>query len=187
MNLHFEPVTAERWQDLELLFGSRGACGGCWCMAWRKRRADFQRDKGDANRASLKALVDADSQPGIIAYDGDVPVGWCAVAPRQEYSFLQRSRVLKPIDDAPVWSVSCLFVARAYRRKNVSVELLRAAIAFVRERGGEIVEGYPMEPKAGSMPDAFVWTGLLNAFLKAGFREVPRWSENRPLVRFSIR
>ena len=78
MNLRFEPATAERWQDLESLFGSRGACGGCWCMAWRKKRADFVRDKGDANRASLKSLVDADAQPGILAYDGNVPVAWCA-------------------------------------------------------------------------------------------------------------
>jgi GNAT superfamily N-acetyltransferase len=186
MNLRFEPATPECWHDLELLFGSRGACGGCWCMSWRKKRADFVRDKGDANRASLKVLVDGNAQPGIIAYDGDVPVAWCALAPREQYSFLQRSRVLRPIDDAPVWSVSCLFVARAYRKKNVSVQILRAAIGFVNERGGRIIEGYPMEPKSGPMPDTFVWTGLLNAFLKAGFHEVPRWSENRPIVRFEL-
>ena len=186
MSLRFEPVTLDRWEDLELLFGTRGACGGCWCMSWRKTRADFQRGKGDANRASLKALVDVDAQPGILAYDGAVPVAWCAVAPREVYSFLQRSRVLRPIDDAKVWSVSCLFVARAYRKQKVSVAILRAAIEFVRERGGKVVEGYPLEPKSGLLPGAFVWTGLLSAFLQAGFHEVPRWSENRPLVRFQL-
>jgi GNAT superfamily N-acetyltransferase len=138
-------------------------------MAWRKPRSEFVKDKGDANRASLKALADAGGEPGILAYDGDVPVGWCAVAPREAYVFLGRSRV-----------------ARAYRNRCVSVGLLRAATEFARARGGRVVEGYPVEPKQGHLPAPFVWTGLLNAFLKAGFREMPRWSENRPIVRYHI-
>jgi GNAT superfamily N-acetyltransferase len=183
MKLRFEALTAERWLDLEHLFGARGACGGCWCMAWRKSRSEFVRDKGEANRASLKALADTGAEPGIVAYDGDVPVGWCAVAPRQAYVALERSRVLRPVDDVPVWSVSCLFVARGYRTRGVSVELLRAAVAFAGARGARAVEGYPVEPKKGRMPDVFVWTGLLNAFLRAGFHEMPRWSANRPIMR----
>src|SRR5947209_18807755 len=95
--LRFEPLTIERWPDLERLFGSRGACGGCWCMAWRKSRAEFQRDKGEGNRASLKALVDNGHEPGLLALDGDLPVGWCAVAPREQYEFLDRSRVLRRV------------------------------------------------------------------------------------------
>jgi GNAT superfamily N-acetyltransferase len=186
VRLRFEALTAERWPDLEQLFGSKGACGGCWCMAWRKQRADFVKDKGEANRASLKALVDAGSEPGILVYDGDVPVGWCAVAPREAYVFLERSRVLRRLDDAPVWSVSCLFVARGYRNRGVSAGLLRAATEFVRARGGRVVEGYPLEPKKGRLPAPFVWTGLLGAFLKAGFHEMPRWSESRPIVRYEI-
>lgn len=155
-------------------------------MAWRKPRSEFEKDKGDANRASMKVLVEAGGEPGILAYDGDAPVGWCAVAPRGAYVFLGRSRVLRRLDGVPVWSVSCLFVARGYRKRGVSVELLRAATEFVRERGGRVVEGYPMEPKKGQLPAAFVWTGLLSAFLKAGFHEMPRWSENRPIVRYEI-
>ena len=184
--LRFEPLTIERWPDLERLFGSRGACGGCWCMAWRKSRAEFQRDKGEGNRASLKALVDNGHEPGLLALDGDLPVGWCAVAPREDYVFLDRSRVLRRVDDAPVWSVSCLFVARSHRHQGVSVALLRAATEFVRVRGGRIVEGYPIEPKKGLMPDVFAWTGLLDAFLAAGFKEIPRWSDSRPLLRYTI-
>lgn len=186
MTLRFEPLTGERWPDLERLFGARGACGGCWCMAWRKKRADFVRDKGEANRASLRAMAEAGAEPGILAYDGDVPVGWCAVAPREAYVFLERSRVLRPLDRTPVWSVSCLFVDRAYRNRRVSVELLRAAMAFVRARGGRVLEGYPTETKKGHLPAPFVWTGLLKAFLEAGFHEMPRWSPNRPIVRYEI-
>lgn len=187
MALRFEPLTAGRWPDLEALFGAKGACGGCWCMAWRKARSDFERDKGNANRASLKALADAGEAPGILAYDGDVPIGWCAVAPREAYVVLERSRVLRRLDDAPVWSISCLFVARGRRNQGVSVALLRAAAAFAAARGATVVEGYPMEPKKGRMPDVFVWTGLLNAFLNAGFHEMPRWSANRPIVRYELR
>src|ERR1051325_9862983 len=163
------PLTPERWADLETLFGPRGACGGCWCMLWRLSRADFERDKGANNRAAMRALVDAGAMPGILAYLDGEPVGWCAVAPRSDYPALERSRVLKRLDDAPVWSVSCLFVRKDCRRQGISVKLLRAAIDFVRECGGQIVEGYPVEPKKGEMPAAFAWTGLASAFLHADF------------------
>jgi GNAT superfamily N-acetyltransferase len=153
-------------------------------MSWRKPRAAWVRDKGDANRAGLCALVKKGPPPGLLAYEGGVPAGWCAVAPRSEYVRLANSRVLRPLDDAPVWSVSCFFIAKPYRRRGVSVELLKAVIDFVRNQGGKVVEGYPVAPKKGALPDTFAWTGTLSAFLKAGFREMPRWSEARPLVRF---
>lgn len=156
-------------------------------MSWRKQRADFVRDKGTPNRADLLSLVKKGPPPGILAYHDGKPIGWCAVAPRQEYVTLANSRVLRPLDDAPVWSVSCFFVARPYRRAGVSVRLLGAAAEFVRQQGGTILEGYPMLPKNEPLPDAFVWTGVLGAFLKAGFRQMPRWSENRPIVRLELR
>ncbi len=96
----FEPVTAERWSDIVELFGDRGACGGCWCMFWRKTRAEFERDKGSKNRAGLRALVKKSPPPGILTYHEGKAVGWCAVAPRQNYIGLANSRVLRPVDDA---------------------------------------------------------------------------------------
>jgi GNAT superfamily N-acetyltransferase len=91
---------------------------------------------------------------------------------------------LRPVDDALVWSVSCFFVAKPYRRQGISVQLLGAAVEFVKSRGGAILEGYPVSPKQVLLPDAFAWTGTLAAFLKAGFREMPRWSQSRPIVRY---
>ena len=182
----FTPATFDRWPDVQRLFGERGACGGCWCMAWRKTKAEFDRGKEKANRASLRALLKKGPPPGILAYDGGEPIGWCAVAPREVYVRLEGSRVLRPLDDKPVWSVSCFFVAKPYRRRGVSVELLKAAVDFVKQRGGTIVEGYPVAPKKGALPDVFAWTGTLAAFLKAGFQEMPRWSESRPIVRCII-
>jgi GNAT superfamily N-acetyltransferase len=183
--LEFQPLTPDRWRDFETLFGERGACGGCWCMWWRIARSQFNQQKGDRNKRAMKAIVMSGEVPGVLAYADGKPVAWCAVAPRNSFPGLERSRILKPVDDRPVWSVVCFFVAKEYRRKGVSVKLLKAAINFVRERGGRIVEGYPVEPKK-SQPDAFVWTGLAAAFVKAGFREVERRSESRPIFRCEI-
>ena len=107
LSLQFHPLTVDRWGDLESLFGQRGACGGCWCMAWRRPRKQWEANKGDGRRAFRKIVRDG-GEPGVLAYSGDQPIGWCAIAPRQVYITLERSRVLKPVDDQPVWSISCL-------------------------------------------------------------------------------
>jgi GNAT superfamily N-acetyltransferase len=184
--LEFQPLTPNRWGDLELLFGERGACGGCWCMYWRLTRAQYNIDKGEKNKRAMKAIVESGETPGILAYDKGEPVAWCSIAPRRSFSVLDRSRILKPVDDRPVWSVACLFVDKKHRRQGLSVKLLKAAIDFVGKRGGRIIEGYPVEPKK-DQPDAFVWTGLASAFIEAGFKEVERRSESRPIMRYEIR
>jgi GNAT superfamily N-acetyltransferase len=186
LSLTFHPLTPDCWDAFATLFGDRGACGGCWCMLWRCSRAEFEANKGDGNRDAMQALVESGVEPGILAFAGNDPVGWCAVAPREDYPGLGRSRVLKAVDDTPVWSVSCLFVAKEYRRRGVSVALLKAATAFVAARGGTVVEGYPVEPKTAAVPAVFAWTGLASAFLRAGFREHHRGSATRPVMRYEL-
>ncbi|MGH9748515.1 MAG: GNAT family N-acetyltransferase [Candidatus Polarisedimenticolia bacterium] len=184
--LVFRPVTSARWPDLERLFGERGACGGCWCMYWRQRQSEYQRLKGEGNRRRLRALVKGGAVPGILAYLDGTPVGWCAVAPRASYARLARSRVLAPVDEAPVWSVVCFFIDRAHRLTGMTAALLRAAAAHARRRGGRILEGYPIEPRRGDVPPPFAFTGLAAAFRKAGFREVARRSDTRPIMRLVL-
>lgn len=184
--LSFEPLVSARWEHLEKLFGERGACGGCWCMTWRLSRSQFEAQKGRLNRRSFRKIVELGPPPGILAYQEGEPVGWCAVAPREHYPVLERSRVLKPVDAQPVWSISCLFVAKPLRRSGVSVQLLRAAREFAGQHGARIVEGYPVEPYASNMPAAFAWTGTASAFLKAGFKEVARRSRTRPIMRWTF-
>ena len=186
LNLTFHPATPSRWDDLEALFGDRGACGGCWCMFWRLPRKEFDAGKGVQNRRALKRIVSAGQEPGIIAYAAKEPIGWCALAPRQVYVALERSRILKPVDDQPVWSVSCLFIKKPYRRQGISTQLLQAAIAFAASHGARIVEGYPIEPSMEKMPDPFLWHGIPSAFVKAGFTEVERRSRTRPIMRCEI-
>ncbi len=179
----FWPLTPDRWKDLEHLFGERGACGGCWCMAWRLAHKDFAAGKGEGNRRAFRAVVKQGPPPGILAYCGTGPVGWCAVAPRSAYPRLANSRVLAPVDDEPVWSVSCLFVTKGHRRKGLSAELLQAAATLAQSHGAGVVEGYPVDTRGKDQPAPFVWTGLPPAFLKAGFKEVARRSPTRPVMR----
>ncbi|HXV76723.1 MAG TPA: hypothetical protein VD788_10430, partial [Candidatus Polarisedimenticolaceae bacterium] len=119
-DLVFRDVTPSRWNDVQTLFGERGACGGCWCMFWRLPRKRWESGKGGPNRRALGRIVTSGGRPGVLAYDRRRPVGWCAIAPREVYPSLARSRVLAPVDDTPVWSVSCLFVLKDYRRQGLS-------------------------------------------------------------------
>ena len=186
LQLQFHALTPARWRDLEKLFGDRGACGGCWCMWWRMKRSDFKLSKGEKKKRAFRKIVASGEVPGIIAYVHGEPVGWCALAPRQKYPLLENSRVLARIDDKPVWSITCFFVAKPYRGKGVTGQLAKAAVAYARKQGARIVEGYPVEPKKGRMPDPFVYTGLVSTFRSAGFVETLRRSETRPIMRYSI-
>jgi len=154
-------------------------------MWWRLPHRQWTQQKGAGNKRAIRCIVQAGGVPGLLAYAGGEPVGWCAVAPRAAYPRLATSRILRPVDDRSVWSVPCFFVAKAYRRRGVSLALLRAAVEFARERGAEGVEGYPIEPRK-DQPDLFVYTGLASTFRRAGFKEVARRTPSRPIMRKSL-
>jgi GNAT superfamily N-acetyltransferase len=180
--IRFHPLTPDRWSDFEKLFGPRGACAGCWCMFWRLAGPEFRKNQGPANKRAFRKIVRAGRPPGILAYDGGEAVGWCAIGPREEYPRLDRSRVLARLDEKSVWSINCLYIARSHRKQGLSSALIREAARFAESHGAEIVEGYPYEPK-NRVADAFVYTGRLSSFLKAGFKEILRRSRVRPIVR----
>jgi GNAT superfamily N-acetyltransferase len=180
------PVTPDRWPDLEALFGPRGACAGCWCMWFRLPRKAFAAGNGEKNRRALRRIVARGDVPGLLAYDGDAPVGWVAVEPREAYPSLERSRTLARVDGAPVWSVTCFFVARSRRGTGVARALLRAAVAHARSRGARIVEGYPVDYRR-EVADAWVYHGAASTFRAAGFEEVARRSPTRPILRKALR
>ena len=185
LELELHPLTPDRWDDLVDLFGKRGACGGCWDMWWRIPPAQWKTQKGDGNRKAFKRIVRAGPPPGVLAYADGRAVGWCAVGPREDYPRLEGSEVLARVDDQPVWSVGCFFVARTYRRRGISVALLRAAVEYAASRGARIVEGYP-KTASKEEPDAFVWTGVEGAFAKVGFKEAARRSPTKPLLRLQL-
>lgn len=185
-NVKFRRLSSTNWPDLETLFGPRGASGGCWCMWWRLRRAEYEKKKGAGNKRSFRKIVTSGRPTGVLAYIGKEPVGWCAVAPRDAYPALSRSRILAPVDDRPVWSVTCFYIPRPWRRTGLTAALLQAAVQYAGKQGAKIVEGYPQDPLSGNFPDTFAWTGFLSAFRKAGFKEVARRSAGRPVMRRSL-
>lgn len=155
-------------------------------MFWRLARSEFVRSKGEPNRSSLFRIVESDVKPGILAYHQGEPVGWCAIEPRENYPTLGRSRILKPVDAEKVWSISCLFIAKPFRNRGVSVALIEAAAEFAGKQGAHMVEGYPHDLADRRLPDPFVYTGLAPAFLQAGFKEIARRSPRRPIMRCSV-
>lgn len=184
--IRFSVLDKSTWPDFEKLFGERGACGGCWCMWWRLKRSEYNKQKGFGNKKSMRNLVESGKVPGLMAYLNDEPVGWISVGPRTDYSALERSRILKPVDDQPVWSIVCIFIHKKYRGMGLSIRLIEYAVEFARQNGVRIVEGYPVEPKNSRIPEVFAYTGLASSFRQAGFKEVARRSETRPIMRFFL-
>jgi GNAT superfamily N-acetyltransferase len=182
-DITFHPLTQQNWSDLEVLFGPRGASGGCWCMWWKLRRSDYEKKKGAGNKRAFRQIVASGAPTGALAYLGGQTVGWCAVAPREAYPVLENSRALRRVDTQPVWSVTCFYIPRPWRRSGLTPQLLEAAFTFAGKQGAKIVEGYPVDPRSGTTPDPFAWTGLVSAFRQAGFKEVARRSPGRPIMR----
>ncbi len=180
--LAFHPLTPARWPDLVALFGPRGACAGCWCTWWRLTKTEYLAGKGAGNRRRQERYVKGGNVAGLLAYAGTEPVGWVAIEPREAFPRLARSRTLAPVDDRPVWSITCFFVASAWRGKGLTRALVEAAVRYARSRGATIVEAYPVEP-ARRLADAALYHGAASTFRTLGFEEVARRSAARPIVR----
>ncbi|HUL09807.1 MAG TPA: GNAT family N-acetyltransferase [Candidatus Acidoferrum sp.] len=182
--LTFHPLTPDRWDDLERLFGpERGADSGCWCMFWRLRRSEFHALGKQKRKAAFRELVKSNAPLGILAYEGAQPVGWCAIAPRAATPGLERSPVCKPVDDRPAWSITCFFVEPKARRDGVMAALIDAAVKHAKRHGARIVEAYPRDPGRARIDSASGYVGLLEPFAAEGFQEVARRTPKRPFMR----
>lgn len=184
--LRIEAATRERRDDIAAVMNDCGDARHCWCAFWSRPRAEFDRDWGAGNkRWFMQRLDDAVRAPGVLAYVDGVPAGWCAVAPRSELPRLARSRQLAPVDDTPVWSITCFVVAKRFRRQGVMRALVDGAVAFAAQHGARCVEAYPRDPQ-GKVAAADLYVGLLSVFDAAGFSEVLRRAPTRPIVRRSL-
>jgi GNAT superfamily N-acetyltransferase len=179
------PLATDRWTDFEGLFGPNGACGGCWCTWWRISRADYSRLSYDEKKSITRTLVQNGKVPGLLAYVGEVPTGWVAVAPRSEFPTLDRSRVLARVDDFPVWSINCFFIDKQYRRRGLMSGLITAAVEYAHGQGATIVEAYPYDP-VSKTESGGLYYGVASTFAAAGFVEVARRSPHHPVMRFTL-
>jgi GNAT superfamily N-acetyltransferase len=183
--VRFLPLTPERWADLDLLFGEHGAYGGCWCMWWRLTSQQFQKQVGRANKVAFKKIVDSGEIPGILVYVRGQPAGWCSLGPREQFGRLERSPVLKKVDDRRVWSLVCYYVDKLYRRQRLMEQLTVAAIEYAESQGAGILEAYPVE-MAGRFKPAQAYTGVAPVLRKLGFVEILRRTPDRPIMRYYL-
>jgi GNAT superfamily N-acetyltransferase len=154
-------------------------------MWWRLKTSEFERMSRDARETAFRAHVAEGPPPGLVAYEGDIAVGWVQVTPRAALPRFSRSRIAKSSDDDidQIWAVSCFFVRKGHRRSGMMTELARAACTYASERGASAVEAAALEPKRPMMwGEGFV--GLASALARAGFTEVERRSETRVLMRW---
>jgi len=156
-------------------------------MWFRGTRRQYKNNQGAGNKRRMKKIIMGGDVPGILAYHRGEAVGWCSVGPREHYDALERSRIMAPVDDKPVWSVTCLFVSKDFRRRGVATRLLDAAAKHAAGRGARIIEGYPVEARKPDEPDPFMYQGSASAFRKARFEEVARRSPSRPVMRRVVR
>ncbi|MGH7718112.1 MAG: GNAT family N-acetyltransferase [Gemmatimonadaceae bacterium] len=190
MTITVRPLIPDRWSDLEAIFQAKGCsiARGCWCMYYResgKQALPAGSTLAEVRKKRLKVLSAADPPSGLIAYHGKVPVGWVAVGPRTEYLKLQRSPVMKPVDDQPVWSVVCFVVPSEFRHQGIARALLQGAIAHARKCGATLLEAYPIDKQIRG-EDTWLWHGAKSMFDKAGFVEVARRRPERPVVRLVL-
>ncbi len=184
--LTFEPLIPQNWPHLQALFGEKGACGGCWCMYWRLFHQQYEQQKGEKNKASLKELVQQGMFLGVLAMNNEVPVGWCSVSPKPSLVRLSKSRLFKNLEDTEAaWSITCLFVNKDFRNQGLSTQLINAASQYAFENGAALVEAYPILPQKKNVPPVFAYVGFESAFRKAGFEEVIQVSPTRSVMRLT--
>jgi GNAT superfamily N-acetyltransferase len=185
MRFEARPLTPQTWGDLVVLFELPGGSivRGCWCMYYRRTGRGLDTL---TNKAELCALVDDGVVPGLVGYVDGVPVGWISLGPREDYEKMRRSPIMKPVDDAEVWSVVCTYVAKAHRGAGLQHRLLEAAIDYARSQGVRLLEAYPVDKPERSHDD-FMFFGSRSLYEAAGFHEVVRRSPTRVVMRRRLR
>ncbi|MFJ3862762.1 GNAT family N-acetyltransferase [Streptomyces nigra] len=170
--MEFDVRPAEVFEDVRPLIGPRSPTASvCWCLSHRLPAKVEKQLRGPERGAYVAELCRADPAPGVLAYDGDEPVGWAAVAPRADTAYA-RSRTIPHLDDLPVWSLWCLRVRPGHRGRGVTHALIAGAVAFARKRGAPVLEAYPLDngDDGGARVDVtMAYAGLRRNFERAGF------------------
>lgn len=179
------PLTPDLWPQLEELFGQVGACNGCWCMYWRIG-SEYTKRPRDENRKAFQAVVRQGPPPGVLAFFGQIAVGWVQVTPRTALPKLATGRFTGTVDDKPVWSVSCFYVRKGWRGKGVMTALVDAAVAFAKANKAPILEAYPHRTDGEKRSNPTMYTGAASVFERAGFRDVPSTGGKRPTMRLDL-
>ena len=181
--IRIEPATHDRRSDIAAVMNDCGDASHCWCAFWSRPRSEFNAGWGEGNKRWFLRQVQSAARPlGVLAYVDGEPAGWCAVAPRSQHSRLARSRHLAPVDEAPVWSITCFVIAKRFRGRGLMRKLIDGAADFARTQGAACVEAYPLDAQR-KLGSGELYVGRLSAFTDCGFEEVLRRAPTRPIVR----
>ena len=182
MKLTVLPLTPDLWPALEDLFGPKGACSGCWCMYWRIG-AEYRNRAAFRNKDDFRGIVANGPPPGLLAFAGDLAVGWCQLTPRAALPWLDRTWRLRRTDETPVWSISCFYIRKGYRRKGVTAALIVAALEAARQAKAPALEAYPLDAEKSPTASG---TGYASTFARAGFKVIACHTPPRPIMRHDL-
>ena len=182
MSFTIRALTPDLWPALEELFSGQWPVGRCWCMYWRIGN-DYRKNPPGANKAAFCDLVQNGPPPGLLAFDGTLPIGWCQLTPRDALPWLEHAWRLKRVDDIAVWSISCFYIRKGYRKKGVTSALIAAALDEAKRAGAPALEAYPLDAKLTPSASS---TGFVSTFKRAGFRIVARHVPPRPIMRYDF-
>lgn len=167
-----EPVTPERFEDFADVINPNRRATHCWCLSHRLGATDIAA-LCNSREEAMRALVGRGRPPGVVTYRDGRPVGWCHVSPRADIPRLAASRLIRPVDDVPVWSIICVLVRGGHRKQGVTRHLIEGAVAYAKEQGAPAVEAYPADPP-GRMDTTMAFVGTRAMFERAGFEVVGR-------------
>ncbi len=164
-------MTPERFEDFaDVVNGTRRA-DHCWCLSHRLRAAEIEALGGGNRERAMRRLCERQHPPGVVTYRDGEPVGWCNIGPRAEITRLARSRLIRPVDDVPVWSIVCVVVRSGRRRQGVTAPLIEGAVAYAASHGAPAVEAHPVDPP-GRMDLTMAFVGTRSMFERVGFQVV---------------
>ncbi|WIX93253.1 GNAT family N-acetyltransferase [Amycolatopsis sp. DG1A-15b] len=168
------PVDAMCFDDLAVILNPGGTERACWCLAHRVTPAEYSALRGEQRAERTRSLCAERPAPGVLAYAGDTPAGWCGVSPRSRFERLKRSRTIPALDDQPVWSIVCFVVASPFRGLGVAKALLDGAVGYARSHDAPAVEGYPVDTEGARIGPSAAHAGTTALFEEAGFHRMER-------------
>jgi ribosomal protein S18 acetylase RimI-like enzyme len=176
-NIVIKPVDRNNWMDFESLFQSKGGPHYCWCMAWRMTKDELKQNNSAFRKECIKQRVWSDTPIGILGYSENKAIAWCSIAPRETHHRLGGDENLKN-----VWSITCFYIKKEYRRQGLVKLLVEQAKDYAKENGAEYVEAYPVEENSPS----YRFMGYMKTFEKMGFQFVKMAGTRRHVMLYKI-
>ena len=170
-SLRIEPLTESRMEDFAAVVNPNHRQKHCWCLSHRLSAQEIRERGGEDRYEAMCSLAREKIAPGVIAYLGDQPVGWCSISPRAQIPKLENSKLIRPVDDLRVWSIICMVVRGGYRRRGVNRQMVLGAVEYAKSLGAPAVEAYPVDPE-GRMDLTMAYVGTRKMFEEAGFEVV---------------